>query len=279
MQVWFEPYVVCHHNITFRNPKYLAGDAVFEACRKNFLLYKKKKSEEVDKLGYRDNLFPDEIFSYTWVKSQLEKPDPRKNFIFVKAMIHAVDGIPEREYLPEVKFKHTFLIRNPISVYPSLKKSLVNFFPLSSQRKIDDYNLLEDFPFYSAEKLFQKLHDMWTKIQHRDGEVPTVIDADDLANHPEILLPKYFDAVGFPWRDDLLSWDAKPDIIREWKCSHSFVKNPTRSSFFAGAVHSSRFIPREKPLPEVEDMTEDLQECIYASLPFYEELSKNKLTI
>ena len=67
---------------------------------------------------------------------------------------------------------------------------------------------------------------------------------------PAGMLPKYCKAVGIPYNDSLLSWDANPDITDIWKCAFMPVKDFEFIRIFChNAFHTSHFLPPPPILP------------------------------
>ena len=76
-------------------------------------------------------------FTFQYVKDQLEAEYPGRDMIFLKGMAYAIDGRYDK--LPE-GFLHTFLIRHPGRVFPSLVRLAGNFPPIFGDVSFKELN-------------------------------------------------------------------------------------------------------------------------------------------
>lgn len=199
-------------------------------------------------------------------------------------MVFTINGDLECGFLPRVKCKHTFLIRNPIAAFLSFKRAIVvdpefNEIPFSVSSGIRDTSLIDDYGFFPIKSCYQQLFRLWKDVGKLEGANPIIIDADELTRTPDILLRKYFEAVGFPWKKEYLTWDTGYEITKNWNTSRQRMDSTleTWRIWHQRSMESSRFIPRTKPLPSIEDLTLDLQEYVLAAMPYYEEMYKYRM--
>ncbi|KAJ8023798.1 hypothetical protein HOLleu_36339 [Holothuria leucospilota] len=277
IQVWFEPYVVCYENLTIRNLEFLPDDPKMTLYRERYNLEKLKLAKTIT-WDDPSTWFEEGNFRYSWVRKQLEEHEPRKRHVFVKAMAYAVNGIPPHEYLPEVDVKHTFLIRNPVAVFSSFKTAIENEFEETrSTEERGDINIIDDVPIYKPKQFYRQLFNIWEDIQRKERTHPIVLDSDDVVSNPEATLQKYCREVGFQWDRKLLSWESSHNVIRRWKGSANYLRTAPSFFWFKNALSSNRFYPSNKQLPNVKQLSIDVQECIFESMPFYNELKKYKI--
>jgi len=100
---------------------------------------------------------------------------------FPNYVMHLADG----DFLDH--FQHTFLIRNPAKALASM------------------YNQWDEFTMDEAS--FEDLHMMFDHVVHRYGDIPPVIDSDDLLDDTAGIVRAYCDAVGIPFIAEALEWD------------------------------------------------------------------------
>ncbi|MGB7244584.1 MAG: HAD family hydrolase [Sulfitobacter sp.] len=154
---------------------------------------------------------------------------------------HMIDGV-DRAWMSEVT--NVFLIRHPARVVASYAAKRENPTP-------------DDIGFWQQAELFE--------VVKASGSSPVVIDSHDIRDDPEGMLRALCAAIGLPFEDAMLHWPAgghKDDGV--W------------SAHWYGAVHrSTGFAGVEGALPDVPD---HLRPTVQGALPFYEEMSKWKLT-
>ena len=90
-------------------------------AEKEEMLELTRKSCKVARLEKSAVRFDTSLFSYKWVKEQLEEAHVGKKFIICKEMAFAIRH--RLEFMPS-GYRHAFLIRHPLRVFPSWKKLL-----------------------------------------------------------------------------------------------------------------------------------------------------------
>lgn len=284
LQIWMEPYMACFLNEAFGNPDFKKGDPNMDRSREIWMkneeteTMKRIRAEMVERIARNPGVIAQQDISYAWVKEQLEKPEPGKKCTFIKDQSGAIADY--LWYLPEVPCRHTFLIRHPRELFISLKESVskrVNF----DEIPWDKYHLGNMFPLLNCNELYETHYKMWKHFSRDPDSDPIILDAYDLVSQPEVVLPKFFQRLGIPFKPSYLEWDSDDAILETWKGSADMVFLEAKTITTARATRSSRFIPPTGPRgtpskPELR-ITEELQEYIETSMPFYEEMYKNRI--
>ncbi|PIK36463.1 hypothetical protein BSL78_26705 [Apostichopus japonicus] len=181
------------------------------------------------------------------------------------------------EYLPDVPTRHVFLIRHPRNVYPSLKHLFTNKF---LQLPWDETNLIEEYRSLPVKDHFKIHRDLWKKIKNKMDPDVIVIDGHDLVSRPEVILPKFFTELGIPYRESYLKWEADPELVySSWRGTGLFVFTSSKTVATSRAVESTHFVPPKVPCGSFTadwKLTDELQECIDYSMPFYEEMYEQR---
>jgi len=155
---------------------------------------------------------------------------------------HMIKSIP-RHWLCEVT--NVFLIRHPARVVASFSAKYDN--PKTA-----------DLGFEQQVELFDQLINM--------GKPPVVIDAHDIRRDPETMLRQLCDAIDLPWDAQMLSWP---------KGGHP--QDGVWAKHWYATVHQSTgFSKSEGPLP---DLCGEQAKLVSGLMPFYEKLSRHKITI
>ena len=194
--------------------------------------------------------------------------------VFVKDMAYMVEK-SDYDFIPK-GYTHTFLIRHPFRVFSSFRKatfkqfSTLGLFPDEVAADEEKYDFERDLPYINLSGLlFKDLYDIW-KFAKEDADFNlTVVDGDDLMSNPAEILPKYCRAVGLPYRDALLKWDASAKGVNEWKVPANLLHN--QFHFHERSVTSSEFYP-PSPMPERDQLTSDVIRCADQMMPYYNEM-------
>ena len=176
------------------------------------------------------------------VAAHLHGPIPaRKPVFYQKHMTqHMIEGVP-RDWMRDVV--NAFLIRHPARVIASYAAKREN-------------PTLTDIGFAQQAELFD-LVKSW-------GKSPVVIDSHDIRDNPQAMLEKLCDAIGLAFSPNMLNWP---------KGGHR--NDGVWAPHWYGAVwNSDGFAGTEGPLPDVPD---HLQDVLEAALPFYEEMTAEKI--
>ncbi|PIK49778.1 hypothetical protein BSL78_13365 [Apostichopus japonicus] len=212
---------------------------------------------------------------YDWVKSQLEADERDKDLIFVKDSAFAIDG--HYRSLPSNKaFQYTFIIRNPRNMYLSYKQAFMNEVTEGERAA---FNIVNDVDVYPSAELYKKSYKLWKFVIEETGRYPVVIDGDELATYPDILLPKYFQMIGVPFKERYLRWDGQHDVIKTWKTSYEAIVACRLNGWITKAAYSSAFKQPAKPPPNLEELPDDIRYCVEVAMPYYTAMHKHRLKV
>ena len=160
---------------------------------------------------------------------------------YQKHMVHhMVEGV-DRGWMREMR--NVFLIRHPARV-------------VASYARKREAPVAEDLGFRRQVELFEQCL-AW-------GQAPLVVDSADIRADPETVLRRLCDALGLPWRAEMLRW--KPGGRPE---------DGVWAAHWYDAVHrSSGFAGPEGPLPELEEGYASLAR---EAMGYYRELARFRL--
>lgn len=190
--------------------------------------------------------------------------------VFAKDMgYYIVDesGLPDSEILSSLRdadASFTFLIRDPKKAIPSLdkmQKKLINVYGDRLQK--EEVGIRELFAVYRFVK--------------DNLQLPTtVIDADDVINCPEKILPAYCEKVGLAFSEKCLKWEAEiPASWENWAGWHDDAKN---SDGFIKRETLSNTTPPDQGMNENDaDRARDVAAAIEESSAAYQSMYADKL--
>ncbi len=148
--------------------------------------------------------------SYASVWATL-KQDAAENCVFIKDFPHYITHMAEPAFLDH--FTHSFLIRDPIKMLPSMYDKWPDF-------------MVKECGYAEQRALFDLLCE-------RDGTPPPVIDASDLLDCPHATVRAYCEAVGIPYIEGALSWDSGERREVSWYDKGSWHENLKSSTGLA----------------------------------------------
>ncbi|XP_072171392.1 uncharacterized protein [Diadema setosum] len=275
VEVWFEPYFYC-----------LATETVM-ASDLNVTIPKEYEGNEnifqqaADYLQglWRCNALKPQHLSYASIKSFLERSTGKH--VFVKDMGTGMK-ICNFEFLPK-GYKHTFLIRHPLRVFTSLRKATYTTFSEmgmlrgeSSEEKTFDVG--RDYIFMDPSQLaFGELYELWKYVRENLDSDPIVIDADDLLSNPAELLPKYCEAIGLPYDESLLKWDASMALTEKWNVAGEDLLGSIKD--FYGRALTTGIFASPGPMPSRDHVTPDVIRCTDSVMKYYDELYQSRLKV
>lgn len=167
--------------------------------------------------------------------------------VFIKDFACSVMHMADDGFLD--RFTHTFLIRDPGKVIPSMHAR---------------------WPDIALDELgFEDLHLLFRRVAEREGSVPPVIDSDDLLQAPEQGIRTYCEAAGIPHIGESVRWGEN---VRD--------RNPTWNSDehgFHDSLKSSRGLGRQRTSYPPLDSSADMLRLYRASMPHYEKLFEHRL--
>ncbi len=161
---------------------------------------------------------------------------------FPNYVMHMADG----EFLDH--FQHTFLVRDPAKALASM------------------YNQWEEFTMDEAS--YADLHRMFDAVVSRYGQIPPVIDSDDLLEDAPGIVRAYCDAVGIEFIPEALDWEEGERREVKW---------------YGGTWHdslsSSRGLHRQTTSykAHIEDVP-FLQEMYEQCKPHYDAIARHRLS-
>ncbi|XP_072023268.1 uncharacterized protein [Amphiura filiformis] len=202
----------------------------------------------------------DNICTYQWVKDTMEADYPGKEIIFCKDV---VTSIPNHLDMIPRGFRHTFIIRHPTK----RTFSHLAFKVISSTWKLG-----------WKQNPFQIMADLVKHLKEQGEELfPVIVDADDLQNHPASILRQYCEAVGIPYNDSLLQWEAGDDIIKKnWYVSKTLMLGNTIGNYYGAALSSTKFNPASEP-PLTAEIPQVVVRLSEQDMPYYKELYDMRL--
>ena len=178
------------------------------------------------------------------VAAWLTGPLPEGRTIFYqKQMAHHLLPHIERDWLDQLT--HCFLIREPREMLTSLLKKI-------------------DRPTLADTGLPQQIEIM-EHCRSRDGVVPPIIDSKDVLSDPRGILKSLCRAVGVPFDEDMLHWNAgRRDTDGIW------------AKYWYDAVEKSTgfgpYVPKDEAVPD------EYNELLAAAEACYEQLFTDRLT-
>jgi hypothetical protein len=121
-------------------------------------------------------------YQNVWQYLQLQA---QKSQLFIKDFPYYFLHIVNDEFLGY--FQHTFLIRDPAQMLPSYCY------------KIPDLSF--------EECGYKQLLELFKKVVENTGEIPVVINADDLVEHTAVIVQVYCSKIGIPFIPEALKWN------------------------------------------------------------------------
>jgi hypothetical protein len=138
-----------------------------------------------------------------------DQTQPLRVFVkdFATIFSHASEGNPLQSKEVLLKFKHTFLIRNPEKSVPSYYKAANATYKAWDEANVPSSERTE---LFSAEYIgLKELRDLYNLIKDVTGEEIALVDADDLVREPEKVMRKYCEMVGMEFKKEMLEWKAE----------------------------------------------------------------------
>lgn len=279
MQTWHEPYTVAFNAELLSNKAIMKegtdSDAPISKVLQQYMEMVKTLTDKPNEFS-GGKFMPMANFTYPFIKGELEKEEPGKKYIFIKDMAIAV--LDHLDALPDVPTRHTFIIRHPYRFLSSQRNMFLRISNYQGDPK--EFDMFKASPVVS-DTIFQRdgMHWMWKHVQESGKDPhPIVIDAEDVMNHPEIILPKYFHELEIPFDKKYLTWDESIESIRKtWKGALEQVALGYRMGVFDKAFKSSCFNPSAHVMPKREELTPDILKILDFVLPGYEEMYENRI--
>ncbi|XP_071950287.1 uncharacterized protein [Antedon mediterranea] len=217
------------------------------------------------------NVAVEEDLTFKKVKAKLEA-DYDAPIVFAKDGVEVIYG--NYECLP-TGYTHTFLIKSPHKVHMS-KKSL--FEKAMKQFGISDAGYDKACITSNIGSPFYEMLELVKYVRDELKQNIILIDGDDLIANPEAMMKKWCEAVGVPFKPDMMNWEQNGDIKWEMSEGHKmFMKLTPEAS--KNAFNSTGFSTRVATDHSKTDVPEDVRKCIEDSDPFYKDLYKMRMTL
>eukprot|EP00057_Strongylocentrotus_purpuratus_P018496 XP_011672970.1 PREDICTED: uncharacterized protein LOC105442497 isoform X1 [Strongylocentrotus purpuratus] len=276
IQVWFEPYTYCRiTQVTIKQQLDLDVPAEYEG---NEEIYK-RMADHFKETGQGNTTTPENL-SYASIVRFLEQSVSRH--VLVKDMSFALS--PEQyKFLPK-GFKHIFLIRHPLRVFNSLRKSVFAQHSalgmLKGESAVEEtFDVGRDYPFPNAGggSVHKDVYEMWKYVKENLGSESIVVDSDELLTNPAEILPKICRAAGLPYDESLLKWDESSEVTKSWMVPfEDLVENFVY--FFGRAIRSSEFLPASK-MPSRDDVRPDVIRYTDQAMKYYDEMYEVRIKV
>lgn len=165
--------------------------------------------------------------------------------VFFKDMAHHLGPFLTPEVLR--RWRCSFLIRDPAWTLPSMAR----FWP----------------DFTDDEAGYQAQHRAFEMVCELTGEVPLVIESDDLRARPAEAVEAWCRRMGIGFRPDALTWEpGMPDQWHDWE------------EWFAGTAETSGFVPPD-PNRQPPEISPELAARVEQAREHYEVLRAHRLVV
>ncbi|MEU6781876.1 sulfotransferase family protein [Nonomuraea angiospora] len=141
---------------------------------------------------------------------------------------------------------NTFMIREP-------RSAIASHYAMNPEATLDEYG-------------FEYLHAIFDAARSATGEVPLVIDGDDLVADPEATVRAYCERVGLEFMPEAMRWD--PGRQANWQRT---------DRWHAEVAESSGLVARTPERRETPDTNEHLRRIAEHHQPFYDALARHRL--
>jgi hypothetical protein len=206
----------------------------FKVIHEPFSYYFYQKAQGAAAVGM--NVDPDHPQDYDEIVAMIKREAEASPVFFKDMSYHAFAGADE-EFMK--LFVNTFIIRHP-------KYTLV------SGQKMNPGFTLEEAGYETQFKMFET-------VKKITGEVPAVVDGEDLVASAETVVKGYCDVVGIPFLPESLTWE--PEFKPEWKSWESWHLDAAKSTGFNKGMEDFDFTVDD--VPRLKEMYE---QC----MPYYE---------
>jgi hypothetical protein len=128
--------------------------------------------------------------------------DPQNIFLLVKDLGHQCQDLLHESYSKEFDllleyYQFLFLVRSPAETI----LSGYHQYAIEGQGHL----------YHASDVGMTQLKHLFDLIERKTGQTPLVLDANDYLEDPEIVLASYFQALGYPFRKEFLSWQPMSD--------------------------------------------------------------------
>lgn len=142
---------------------------------------------------------------------------------------------------------NVFMIREP-------RGAISSHYAMNPDATLDEYG-------------FEYLHDIFDAVRSATGEVPLVIDGDDLVADPEATVRAYCERVGLEFKPEAMHWDSSKQA--NWQGT---------ARWHAEVAESSGLETKAPKQRETPDTNEHLRRIAEHHQPFYDALARHRLS-
>ncbi|MFC4014195.1 sulfotransferase family protein [Nonomuraea purpurea] len=142
---------------------------------------------------------------------------------------------------------NTFMIREP-------HDAISSHYAMNPEATLDEYG-------------FEYLHAIFDAVRSVTGEVPLVIDGDDLVADPEATIRAYCERVGLEFMPEAMRWD--PGQWANWQRT---------DRWHAEVAESSGLVAQTPKQRETPDTNEHLRRIAEHHQPFHDALARHRLS-
>ena len=205
------------------------------------------------------------------IKKKLEGKHANAEVIFAKDFAFSLQG--RHDLIPE-GFTHTFLIRDPVKVFTSMK-------PRFESSRLGKIVVGTDIMKCTKSEgyTFNEMYDLFEYLRQQNT-TPIVLDADDLLEDPNRMMKKYCELTGIPFNEKMMSWEAKKMTEMTWHSAKVLRLANWLMGWYNGALSSTKFqkpsVPRQI---DVETLSEDVRTAIDVTTPCYRYLYEYRLIL
>lgn len=165
--------------------------------------------------------------------------------VFMKDFPHYIMHMVDEDFL--ARFTHSFLIRTPEKMLPSMFKNWPDF--------------------AIAETGYAEQRALFDRVCQRDGKAPAVVDSDDLLDDPAATTQAWCEAVGIPFLPEALRWEPGERQQMSWYDGGSWHAN----------LEASTGLKRQKRDYVPIDHNDHLKRAFEACQPHYEAIYRHRL--
>ena len=166
--------------------------------------------------------------------------------VFIKDFPHYIEHAWSYEFLAH--FQHSFLIRDPVKVATSMYKHWPEFH-------------LKEIGIVEQRMLFDRVADL-------TGNIPPLIDSDDLLESPGAVVAAWCNGVGIPFIEAALSWEPGDRSAVSWYDGGSWHNN---------LRHSDGLKPQARNYIDIDQAPDRVKEIVDIVLPHYEYMHQFRL--
>lgn len=207
----------------------------------SYLYYVKGESASIDQ-QHVDLSHPTD---YPGIRDHIEKAANEKPVFFKDMCAHCNEQlVGDNDFLKRIT--NTFLIRDPA-------KTIASFYAMNPKVTVAEIGL-------------EQLAQVYTRVMAQEGEIPIVVDADDLENDPNGTINAYCRQLGIAFLPEAMTWDAEHknewDIWKDWH---------------RDAAQSTGIVKNMETFEVTIDNSDHLRNYYDRLLPFYQQMYAKRI--